>query len=202
MRQWERITNAVQQDNYDLLVTKSGVVEDLIQALIKKAKIPSEEEGGRIRIYETSSHKFFRELERTYPVISINDYTNVVAERIPQEELDVESANAFINVFHFQGEPSRAHGMPFRFLVKEVSTTAAAIDKSAMQAMVTDTGKQGEKFSDTKKRLEKRTGLKGKSFEKIKFAVVRRAHYSRPHYLGDGEFPSALLNARNQLLTP
>lgn len=54
-------------------------------------------------------------------MISINDYTNVVAERIPQEELDVEDPNAFINVFHFQGEPSRAHGMPFRFLVKEVS---------------------------------------------------------------------------------
>lgn len=102
-------------------MTKSGTVDDLIPALIKKAKIPSEEEGGKIRIYETNSHKFFRELERNYPVISVNDYTNVVAERIPQEELDVQDTNAFINVFHFQGEPSRAHGMPFRFLVKEVS---------------------------------------------------------------------------------
>jgi ubiquitin carboxyl-terminal hydrolase 7 len=45
---------------------------------------------------------------------------------------------------------------------------------------------QGEKFADTKKRLEKRTGLKGKSFEKIKFAVVRRANYSKPQYLEDG----------------
>ncbi|KAJ9151597.1 Ubiquitin carboxyl-terminal hydrolase [Coniochaeta hoffmannii] len=152
------------EDYYDLLVTKSGVVEDLIQTLIKKAKIPSEEEGGKIRVYETSTHKFFRELERTYPVISINDYTSVVAERIPQEELDVQDSAAYINVFHFQGEPSRAHGMPFRFLLKE-----------------------GEKFSDTKKRLEKRTGLKGKSFEKIKFAVVRRAHYSRPQYLTDDD---------------
>lgn len=46
--------------------------------------------------------------------------------------------------------------------------------------------KQGEKFSDTKKRLEKRTGLKGKSFEKIKFAVVKRSAYSKVHYLSDG----------------
>jgi hypothetical protein len=45
---------------------------------------------------------------------------------------------------------------------------------------------QGEQFSDTKKRLEKRTGLKGKSFEKIKFYVVRRAHFSRPKPLTDG----------------
>lgn len=45
---------------------------------------------------------------------------------------------------------------------------------------------QGETFADTKKRLERRTGLKGKSFEKIKFAVVRRSAYSKVHYLQDG----------------
>jgi len=102
-------------------VTKSGQVEDLIGALIKKAKIPTEEEGGLIRLYETSNHKFFRELDRNYPVISINDYTQVIAERIPEEELEVKDATQFISVFHFQGEPSRSHGMPFRFLLKEVS---------------------------------------------------------------------------------
>ncbi len=46
---------------------------------------------------------------------------------------------------------------------------------------------QDEKFADTKKRLEKRTGLKGKSFEKIKFAIVRRSNPSKPRYLEDGE---------------
>jgi hypothetical protein len=50
------------------------------------------------------------------------------------------------------------------------------------------TEEQGEKFSDTKKRLEKRTGFKGKSFEKIKFAVVRRGQFSKPQYLDDGEW--------------
>lgn len=49
-------------------------------------------------------------------------------------------------------------------------------------------------FADTKKRLEKRTGLKGKSFEKIKFAVVRRANYSKPQYLTDGKKVVATLN--------
>jgi ubiquitin carboxyl-terminal hydrolase 7 len=102
-------------------VTKSGQVEDLIEALIKKAKIQSEDDGGRIRLYETSNHKFFRELERSYPVISINDYTQVVAERIPEEELDIKDSTHFISVFQFQAEPSRSHGMPFKFLLKEVS---------------------------------------------------------------------------------
>ena len=45
---------------------------------------------------------------------------------------------------------------------------------------------QDEPFSETKKRLEKRTGFKGKMFEKIKFAIVRRSHYSKPQYLTDG----------------
>lgn len=45
---------------------------------------------------------------------------------------------------------------------------------------------QNEPFSETKKRLEQRTGFKGKMFEKIKFAVVRRSHYSKPQYLNDG----------------
>ncbi|KAK0727330.1 hypothetical protein B0T26DRAFT_637316 [Lasiosphaeria miniovina] len=152
------------EDQYDVLVTKSGQVEDLIAALIKKAKLESEEEGGRIRVYETSNHRFFKELERAYPVISINDYTAVVAERIPEEELEVKDNTQFISVFHFHGEPSRAHGMPFRFLLKE-----------------------NETFAESKKRLEKRTGLKGKSFEKIKFAVVRRSQYSRPQYLNDDD---------------
>ncbi|KXX73450.1 Ubiquitin carboxyl-terminal hydrolase 21 [Madurella mycetomatis] len=152
------------EEQFDILVTKSGQVEDLIECLIKKANIPSEDEAGRIRIYETSNHKFFRELERNYPVISINDYTSVIAERIPPEDAEVKDQTHFISVFHFQGEPSRPHGVPFRFLLKE-----------------------GETFAETKKRLEKRTGLKGKSFEKIKFAVVRRAQFSRPQYLADDD---------------
>ncbi|AEO63311.1 8c6c3997-ee0a-462a-991b-d5e8e1ac56d1 [Thermothielavioides terrestris] len=152
------------EEQLDVLVPKNGQVEDLINCLIKKAKIPSEEEAGRIRIYEISNHRFFRELDRSYPVISVNDYTTVIAERIPSEDAEVQDPNQFISVFQFHGEPSRAHGIPFRFLLKE-----------------------GERFADTKKRLEKRTGLKGKSFEKIKFAVVRRASFSRPQYLTDDD---------------
>lgn len=144
---------------------KAGNVGDLIECLIKKAKLPSEEEAGPMRVYETSHHRWTRELPRDYAVISINDYSTLVAERIPQEELEAKDNGLFIPVFSFQGEPNRAHGIPFRFLVKE-----------------------GEKFADTKKRLEKRTGFKGKSFEKIKFAVVHRQHSLKPQYLNDGKY--------------
>jgi ubiquitin carboxyl-terminal hydrolase 7 len=37
--------------------------------------------------------------------------------------------------------------------------------------------------------LQTRTGIKGKPFEKIKFAVVQKSNYSKPMYLEDGMSP-------------
>lgn len=169
------------QEQFDLLVAKNGHIEDLIQVLVQKASIPDETEGGRIRVYETSSHKFYRELSRDYPVISMNDYTNVFAERVPEEEINDEEATNFIQVFHFQNEPSRVHGVPFKFMLVEVCVALQTTLRTMLMIC------QGEQFVDTKKRLEKRTGIKGKSFEKIKFAVVKRSHFSKPQYLNDGK---------------
>ena len=45
---------------------------------------------------------------------------------------------------------------------------------------------QGEVFKDTKERLSKRTGIKGKQFENMKFALVPKSLYARPSYIGDG----------------
>ncbi|ETS80785.1 hypothetical protein PFICI_08314 [Pestalotiopsis fici W106-1] len=148
-------------DTYDVLVNKAGHIEDLVQALVKKAGIDDEQTGGRIRVYEIHHNKVFRELPPSYPVLSINEYTDVVAERIPEEELDADERD-FIKVLHFQQDSSRVHGIPFKFLLKD-----------------------GEEFSETKKRLEKRTGIKGKAFEKIKFALIRR--YGKLTYLVDDD---------------
>lgn len=118
------------QDHFDILVPKNGIVEDLINGVIKKAQIPEEAEAGKIRVFEVNNHKFFREMSREYPVISINEYTLLVAERMSPEEAEA-SDKEFINCFHFQNEPSRVHGMPFRFLLKEVScgTDAGVYEK-------------------------------------------------------------------------
>ncbi|MBE3048361.1 hypothetical protein IMZ48_38830 [Candidatus Bathyarchaeota archaeon] len=102
------------------MVNKSGTVEDLISGLIRKSKIPDEDEAGRIRVFEASNCRFFRELKRDYPVISMNEYTTVYAERVPEEERKCNEAH-LINVFNFQSEPSRVHGIPFRFLLVKVS---------------------------------------------------------------------------------
>ncbi|CAG1983299.1 unnamed protein product [Fusarium graminearum] len=164
------------EDTYDLLVPKTGTMDDLVEALIKKAQISGEAESGRIRIYETSSNRFYREPPRDHPVINLNEYATVYAERVPQEEVSADD-NQFVQVFHYQNDVSRVHGVPFKFLVIE-----------------------GENFADTKKRLEKRTGIKGKSFEKIKIAVVRRSNYSKPQYLNDDDVLSTLVQGEDDYL--
>jgi len=151
---------------YDILVPKVGNIDDLIQALIKKAGLDDEATAGPIRIMEVHSSKIHRESSRDQPVSQLNDYVVIYAERIPEEDLgpDVDPLNDFVQAYHFQGDPSKSHGVPFKF------------------RMIPH-----EVFSETKKRLEKRTGIKGKNFEKIKFAVVKRSSYSRPMYLNDDD---------------
>lgn len=89
---------------------------------------------------------------------------NIYAERIPEEELNMAPNDRLINCFHFEKEPSKAHNVPFYFVLKE-----------------------GEVFKETKERISKRTGIKGKLLEKIKFAVVKGGQsYSRPVYVEEG----------------
>ncbi len=57
--------------------------------------------------------------------------------------------------------------------------------------------RKGEIFRDTKVRLSKRTGIKGKAFEKIKFALVQKIPYAKPSYLEDGK--SQIIHQANSL---
>ena len=159
------------QEQFDLLVPKSGTVQDIVDALIKKAQIDDEVKGGPIRLYEIHNHKLQKEPLRESAIINISDYHMVVCERVPEEEISPEEGT-FIQAYHYHSEPSKAHGTPFKFLIKP-----------------------DEVFADTRKRLEKRTGLKGKNFEKVKFATVKRSMYATPSYLSDGKFSSAPVRA-------
>jgi len=163
------------EDTFDVLVSKTGNISDLIDAFIKKAQLEDEAKAGPIRLYEVHGNKINKELIRNNGVTSITDYTHLVAERIPEE--DRGDHVCFIQAIHFQTEPNKSHGIPFRFQIIE-----------------------GEPFSETRKRLEKRTGLKGKNFEKIKFAVVRRSSYSRPTYLTDNDILWEVANENDDCL--
>lgn len=121
-----------------MLVPKTGTIDDLIQALVKKAQIPDEQEGGKIRVYETSSNRFYREPRREHPIMNLNEYTQIYAERMSNEEAVAPEEN-FIQVFHFQNEVNRVHGVPFKFLLVEVSVDKAVNECDIQQATDPDT---------------------------------------------------------------
>ncbi|KAL8923049.1 MAG: hypothetical protein Q9172_003295 [Xanthocarpia lactea] len=153
----------VKEEPLEILVPKNGVVEDLISPLQKKVNL-SDEAVGKLRFYETHGCKIIKDLHPNSAFATISDFSTLFAELRPEEEDHPDDGDQLIDAFHFDKETSKTHGVPFRFVMKP-----------------------GELFKDTKERLSKRTGIKGKQFEKLKFAVVQRSTYSRPTYLHDDD---------------
>ncbi|KAJ5832000.1 hypothetical protein N7474_000311 [Penicillium riverlandense] len=153
----------------EVLVPRNGTVSELLASLQKKANL-DDETMREMRICEAHSGKIYKELRDDNNVSSINEYATLYAERIPDDEVNMDASDRVINVFNFDKEPNRTHGVPFKFVVKP-----------------------GEIFKETKERLSKRTGIKGKQFEKIKFASVPRASYSNARYLEDDDILSDVL---------
>ncbi|KAJ5562977.1 hypothetical protein N7535_002578 [Penicillium sp. DV-2018c] len=151
------------EESVELLISRSGTVADLLSALRQKLELGDEP----IRVAETHSGKVYKELRPEQNVAVINEYGALYAEKIPAEESVMGTEERVISVFSFDREPNRTHGIPFKFVVKP-----------------------GELFAETKKRLSARTQIKGKNFEKIKFAVVPRASFSTAKYLEDGDILS------------
>ncbi|KAH7135460.1 hypothetical protein B0J11DRAFT_160024 [Dendryphion nanum] len=148
----------LKEEEYVLMIPRQALVAELIDALVKKANL-NEEIASKIRIYEAHNNKFYKALTPDFQIIGIGDYLTLYATTTPEEE----SARK-ISVFHFDKEPVKVHGVPFQFPLKE-----------------------GEVFSDTKQRLSEFTKIKGKQFDKIKFAVVSKPHNTRPEYLEDDD---------------
>jgi ubiquitin carboxyl-terminal hydrolase 7 len=164
------------KEPYDIFVQKNGNISDLLEGLQQKAKIP-DDVMQKCRVYEAHQNKFYKDLPLEHNVLSINEFFAIYVERIPDEELEEENPR-YIYVLHFDKELSKIHGIPFKFIIKE-----------------------GEVFKDTKERLSKRTGIKGKQFDKIRFALIPRSAYPKPEYLNDGEFLLQICNRHSAQLT-
>lgn len=99
-----------------------GVIRDLLLGLQKKANI-DDEVLQHVRIYETHGGKVYKELGEEYPVTTISEFTILYAEVVPEEErnANVDQGDTAIYCFHFDKEPNKPHGVPFKFLMKRVS---------------------------------------------------------------------------------
>ena len=144
----------MKDEQLEILVPKIGVVNDLINGIIRKLKMPDDTDPRRIRILEVSGGKISRQLPGDFNVGVISEFANLYAEFTPDEEINAEEDDALIYCYHFDKDPTKPHGIPFIFLVKP-----------------------GEQFKATKDRLSKRTGIKGKLFQNLKFALVPKGPY-------------------------
>ena len=138
---------------------------DIVKTLQQKASI-SDDDIKHVRIAAAHGAKMHRPISTKDSVYEMEGATSLYVDIIPPEQRDdaMGETDRLIYCFHFDKDPRQAHNIPFVFVVVE-----------------------GEIFSETKERLSKRTGIKGKAFEKVKFAVVRDGLVDRPIYLDDGD---------------
>ena len=154
------------EETYDILVPKTCTISDLLLGLQKKVNL-TDAVISRMRILEVSQSRIHKEHQEQASVVPIQEFATLYAEVIPDDEVNAEDGDRAIYAFHYDKEPSKPHGVPFKFVIKP-----------------------GERFVDTKERLKARTGIKGKQFEKIRFTLVPRRQFSIPIALEDGKSPA------------
>lgn len=102
-----------------MLVAKHGIISDLVAGLQKRANL-DDETTQHIRVYEVHGGKIHKEVNDNYSVAGINEYVTLYAERMPEEEANMGEGERTIYAFNFDKEPSKPHGVPFKFVVKPV----------------------------------------------------------------------------------
>jgi len=160
---WTGIHNK-EEGTHGFLLPKTSMVHDLADHL---AKLVTLSPGGtsKIRIFEISKDgKTQKEFTGSEMIGNIPEPVELYAEEIPREELEADDSDKVIGVFHFSKELPRTHGVPFKFVVK-----------------------RGEKFVDTKKRLQARIGVSDKDIAKYRFALIQVSTFKQPSYIEDDD---------------
>ncbi|KAL7416026.1 hypothetical protein BDY24DRAFT_406155 [Mrakia frigida] len=153
------------EGQFPFLLPKTNTIDNLGENLAKLVTL-SPTGTGKIRFFEISNlgRRKQHDFSGSEMIGNIQETIDLYAEEVPLEEVNMGEDDTLISVFHFSKEPSRYHGIPFRFVVSP-----------------------GEKFSETKKRLQARTGASDKDFAKYRFALILQdtSGYKQPNYIED-----------------
>lgn len=102
---------------------RSGNVSDLLAGFQKKINL-NEDASRNLRVYEAHSGKIYKELSEDSSIAPFNEYVTLYVENTPEEEINMADDERTIQAFNYDKEPSRPHGVPFKFVVKPVSFCA------------------------------------------------------------------------------
>ena len=111
----------------EVLVPRDGTLLDLQVGLQKKLNL-EEDAIKYLRVFEAHSGKVHREHPQDSKISGVNDFVPLYAEKIPDEEFNLEQGERVVSAFNFDREPNRPHGVPFKFVIKPVSAAALLLD--------------------------------------------------------------------------
>ncbi|KAJ3333525.1 hypothetical protein HDU76_007055 [Blyttiomyces sp. JEL0837] len=132
---------------FTVLIMKNARASELIHLCQEKVK--SIATSGDLRLMEASGFRISKHFAEDDLVSTISDSAMLYLEEIPLEDLKRVDGDKYINVYHFNKDPARGHGVPFRFILRK-----------------------GETFDVTRQRLLQRAGLQDKDAERIKIFFV------------------------------
>lgn len=159
---WTGLNNR-EEGSYPFLQPKTSTISDIVEQLSKNVQL-SPEGSQRIKIFEIWNGRQQKEYTGVELIGNLADNAELFAEEVPKEEVDASETDKIINVFHYSREPQRWHGIPFKFVTKP-----------------------GEKFIDTKQRLQQRLNVGEKEFAKYKFSLITSMYYKQPSLIDDGD---------------
>lgn len=110
------------EGQFPFLLPKTTQIDQLGDQLAKQVTL-SPTGSGRIRFFEITNvgRRKNTDFAGSEMIGNISDQIDVYAEEVPVEETKIQEEDTLISVFHFTKEPSRWHGIPFRFVVSPVS---------------------------------------------------------------------------------
>ncbi|RKP09509.1 ubiquitin carboxyl-terminal hydrolase 5 [Thamnocephalis sphaerospora] len=156
--------NHSDETEHVLMVPREGQTQDIVKCLQPLVTLASSDGSGVIRVYTVINNRIHNRLEDDAPIDDIPSYSTIYAEEVPENEQESGDDEFTVDVFHFNKEPIRSHGIPFPCKVYTTDTVA-----------------------ELKRRLQKRSGLSDKEFEKVKVALVTQYPYGKCEYLENDE---------------
>ncbi|GES91833.1 cysteine proteinase [Rhizophagus clarus] len=138
---------------------KNAIINELLKEILKKVSLSSP--NSRIRLFEVRHNKIHKDYTGTESIGSIQEFATLYAEEIPLDEIAINQYDRIFKVCYFT--TLCLYGIPFKLVIKN-----------------------GEKFVDTKVRLQQRLDMNEKGFSKVKFAIIHgTTSYIKPKYFDD-----------------
>ncbi|CAG8581315.1 9289_t:CDS:10, partial [Cetraspora pellucida] len=158
---WLGTTNK-KEEEVEVCIPKNAKIYEVLRVIVQKLALP--QISYRIRLYDVLNCKIQNEYNVYDSIDKIQEHLTLYAEEISQDEIELGANDKIIQVFHFTKEPSRVHGIPFKFVLKA-----------------------GEPFSTTKLRLRLRLGINEEDFLKVKVAIIKSASSAVLWYIEDND---------------